>query len=87
MYDSDGTLWIKSTTTGPLGLLPSEHALGEMLEEVKDLYQKRFGNKADEAQPSQSSWSDKDGTPWVEITDNQPASSQGTTFKGTCSLQ
>eukprot|EP00434_Breviolum_minutum_P012193 symbB.v1.2.010752.t1/scaffold708.1/size170785/20 len=82
-YDSDGTLWIKCITTGQAYSPPSEQALGEMLEEVKDLYKKRFGNKADEAQ---SSWSDQDGTPWVAVTDNQPAS-EGTTFKGTCSLQ
>ncbi|CAE7943577.1 unnamed protein product [Symbiodinium sp. KB8] len=66
-YDEDGTLWIKSVTTGRLGHMevPSEGTLADMLTEVKVLCNERFAAKPTEE--TQSSWSDEDGAPWVQV--------------------
>ncbi|CAE7475319.1 unnamed protein product [Symbiodinium sp. CCMP2456] len=89
-YDEDGTLWIKSVTTGRLAHteLPSEGALADMLTEVKVLCNERFGAKPTEE--TQSSWSDEDGTPWVQVGSSSggvATTDKDKLFEGTCGLQ
>ncbi|CAE7215404.1 unnamed protein product [Symbiodinium sp. CCMP2592] len=88
--DEDGTLWIKSVTTGRLGHteVPSEGTLSDMLTQVKALCNERFGAKPTEE--TQSSWSDEDGTPWVQVGSSSAGvatTDKDKLFEGTCSLQ
>eukprot|EP00439_Symbiodinium_sp_Y106_P039892 s7044_g4.t2 len=89
MYDEDGTLWIKSTTTGGPSRIaaPLDETLEGMLKEVKTLCDKRFGHKP--VEDIQSSWSDEDGAPWVQVGSSSSGASteKAEPFTGTCGLQ
>ncbi|CAE7358556.1 unnamed protein product [Symbiodinium necroappetens] len=89
MYDEDGTLWIKSTTTGGPSRIasPLDETLEGMLQEVKTLCDKRFGHKP--VEDIQSSWSDEDGAPWIQVGSSSSGASteKAQPFTGTCGLQ
>jgi len=87
-YDADGTLWIRSGASGAAGEQPpSVKSLVGMLDEVKALCKDRFGRTA--VEEVQSSWSDEDGTPWVQVgaASSERPTDEANCFKGTCSLQ
>jgi len=69
-YDADGTLWlISGPDTGDVALraVPSLRRLEDMLSEVKQLFELKYGYDVDmEGQPAASDFDyDRDGTLWL----------------------
>merc|ERR1711972_511519 len=69
-FDKDGMLWTGTVGRGPA---PALSALEGMLEEVKSLYQKKYGHDVGEEGKGQPYEFDEDGTLWIGTVGRGPA--------------